>query len=69
MSDSVIVSTEYGAVRGIEKISALNERYFGFLGIPFAKSPVGELRFKVCVKSCMSSFFKHSRCDKIRRMK
>ena len=36
-----IVSTAYGAVQGIKE-----NNYVAFKGIPFAKAPVGELRFK-----------------------
>lgn len=36
-----IVETKYGLVEGIE-----NEKGFQFLGIPFAKPPIGELTFK-----------------------
>ncbi len=36
-----IVSTVYGAVQGIKE-----NNYVAFKGIPFAKAPVGELRFK-----------------------
>lgn len=47
MPDSVIVDTEYGKVKGVKKISALNSAYSAFLGIPYATPPTGELRFKV----------------------
>lgn len=46
-SEFVIVNTEYGKVRGKKTISALNTEYINFLGIPYAKKPIGELRFKV----------------------
>lgn len=45
--DFVIAKTEYGQVRGKRVISELSEPYFQFLGIPYAKSPVGERRFQV----------------------
>ena len=48
MSDDLIVATQYGKVRGIKKISALNTEYNAFFGIRYATPPVGELRFKVC---------------------
>lgn len=47
MSDFVIIATEYGKVRGIKKVSALNNAYCAFLGVRYATPPVGELRFKV----------------------
>lgn len=46
MSD-LIVDTEYGRVRGLRKVSALNTSYNAFLGIRYATPPVGNLRFKV----------------------
>lgn len=46
MSEFVIVDTEYGKVRGVKKISALNIAYKAFLGIRYATPPIGELRFK-----------------------
>jgi cholinesterase len=47
MSDVVIAETEYGKVKGVRKISALNCTYNAFLGIRYATPPIGELRFKV----------------------
>lgn len=41
-SSSPIVQTKYGPIRGV----SLNGHY-EFRGIPFAKPPVGPLRFKV----------------------
>ena len=46
---SVIVSTKYGKIEGIEShpnISAPFKSVSKFLGIPFAAPPIGELRFK-----------------------
>lgn len=47
MSEYVIADTEYGRVKGVKMISALNTAYNAFLGIRYATAPVGELRFKV----------------------
>ena len=47
MDNFVIAETEYGVVQGIKTNSILNEPYIKFLGIPYAQTPVGELRFKV----------------------
>lgn len=47
------VSTEYGMVRGRLETSYLNQKpYYSFKGIPYAKPPIGELRFKVSLKFC-----------------
>lgn len=49
MTDSsVIVEIEQGKLKGILQKSVLNgNEYCSFLGIPFAKPPVGNLRFQV----------------------
>jgi hypothetical protein len=44
-SQAPIVCISDGCVRGVEYL-----KYHGFLGIPFAKPPVGNLRFKVWTK-------------------
>lgn len=46
---TLIVDTNYGPVRGLKRTSTVGDQYFSFRGIPYAKPPVGELRFKVCV--------------------
>lgn len=44
----MIVETRLGAVRGKENKSVTSgEKYYSFLGIPYAKPPIGELRFSV----------------------
>lgn len=46
--DDLIVTTSLGKVEGKQVDSILpNEKYYAFLGIPYAKPPVGELRFMV----------------------
>lgn len=43
------VETHDGIVRGIRKFTLFrNVGYDAFLGIPYAKTPIDELRFKVC---------------------
>lgn len=47
-SEQLIVETSAGKVLGKEVKSILkNEKYYSFLGIPYAAPPVGELRFLV----------------------
>lgn len=42
------VETNSGQVRGVRKTSFLkNVDFYSFKGIPYGKSPTGELRFKV----------------------
>ncbi len=45
--DTIIVETNYGPVRGIKRTSAVGDQFFSFRGIPYAKPPIGNLRFKV----------------------
>lgn len=46
------VETKLGHIRGIRKTSILNNiDFYAFKGIPYAKSPTGELRFKVTLLS------------------
>lgn len=55
-----IVHTQYGTVRGRENVTLFDGRvYYSFRGIPYAKPPVNELRFKVSVR-CMP--YKLCRC-------
>ncbi|XP_023952031.2 esterase E4-like [Bicyclus anynana] len=43
----VIVETTSGKIEGIEVKSIIeNERFFSFLGIPYAEPPIGKLRFQ-----------------------
>ncbi|KAE8736595.1 Carboxyl/Cholinesterase 65 [Frankliniella occidentalis] len=47
MSKSIIIKTEKGPIRGKEVISDDTKgKYFSFQGIPYARPPVGPLRFK-----------------------
>ncbi|CAH2042177.1 unnamed protein product, partial [Iphiclides podalirius] len=47
ISTDVIVETKLGKIAGIEIQSIIpNEKYYSFLGIPYAKPPIDELRFK-----------------------
>jgi len=55
MANFVIAETEYGEVQGVKTDSVLNEPYIKFLGIPYAKAPLGELRFKV--RSALITYF------------
>lgn len=44
----MIVETKNGKVRGFEDESvAGGKKYFSYLGIPYAKPPIGDLRFSV----------------------
>lgn len=47
-SEVVTVTTKSGPVKGFKIASTFDYQYMNFVGIPYAKPPVGELRFKVC---------------------
>lgn len=42
-----LVNVEQGALRGKEVVLANGKVYHRFSGVPYAKPPVGDLRFKV----------------------
>ncbi|KAL7728244.1 hypothetical protein ACLKA6_007350 [Drosophila palustris] len=46
-SEEIVLSTKYGQVRGKQRRTFYNEEiYYAFEGIPYAKPPLGELRFR-----------------------
>lgn len=45
--DSTLITTAYGPVRGRLVLGARNTRFYSFQGIPYARPPIGKLRFKV----------------------
>lgn len=61
-NEKTIVNTVYGPVKGVKRKTIYGEAYFSFEKIPFAKPPLGELRYKAPqppepwteVKSCTS---------------
>nr|XP_013117290.1 unnamed protein product [Stomoxys calcitrans] len=61
--EKTIVSTIYGPVKGVKRKSIYGDAYFSFEKIPFAKPPIGELRYKAPqppepwteVRSCTST--------------
>lgn len=46
--ENIVVKTRAGPVKGFKIASSFDYEYFNFHGIPYAKPPIGELRFKVC---------------------
>lgn len=42
-----VVSTRQGRLKGRTAIDHFGRTYYSFQGIPYAKPPLGELRFKV----------------------
>lgn len=47
-SEVITVTTKSGQVKGYKIASSFDYNYVNFHGIPYAKPPVGDLRFKVC---------------------
>lgn len=57
--DNPVVETRAGKVRGSTVQSILGKVYYAFKGIPYARPPVGELRFQVSLQiSFMNVFLK-----------
>lgn len=44
--EKVIANTTYGQIKGVKWRSLYGPTYYSFEGIPFAKPPIGDLRFK-----------------------
>lgn len=52
-----VVNTQHGDVRGkLLKTLFDDGEYFSFKGIPYAKPPLNELRFKVSLMDALSNF-------------
>jgi len=47
MSGTVTVDVAEGSLRGKQTTSKSGFKYYSFKGIPYAKPPIGLLRFKV----------------------
>lgn len=47
MTKELVVHTSYGPVQGRHRVGWEGVKYVSFQGIPYARPPVGELRFKV----------------------
>lgn len=43
---NLIVKTKSGPVKGLKKETDIGKEYYSFQHIPYAKQPVGQLRFK-----------------------
>lgn len=50
INNTVIVKIESGQIRGFKRFTIIEEKpYYSFRGIPFAQTPIDELRFKVSI--------------------
>jgi carboxylesterase type B len=52
MTGIVTVTVTQGALAGREETSKCQKTYYSFRGVPYAKPPVGPLRFKVSGSPC-----------------
>jgi carboxylesterase type B len=52
-----IVNVSNGKLRGKTGTNINNGQFYSFQGIPYAKPPLGSLRFKVNLKFYVTSFF------------
>lgn len=52
-SEVETVDTNSGLVKGHKTASSFGYKYYNFHGIPYAKPPVGDLRFKVSQPVCL----------------
>ncbi|EDW14177.1 esterase B1 [Drosophila mojavensis] len=63
-NDKVVADTVYGRVKGVKWRSVYGPHYYSFEGIPFAKPPVGDLRFKAPVEP--DAWTEVRRCTRVR---
>ncbi|XP_020714307.1 esterase B1 isoform X2 [Ceratitis capitata] len=45
-NETVVTPTKYGKIKGIKRKSIYNHNFYAFEGVPYAKPPIGELRFR-----------------------
>lgn len=55
--DNVYLRIEQGLLRGKKMISRNGRQFYGFLKIPYAEPPLGQLRFKVSPLNDFYLFF------------
>lgn len=48
-TEEILVTIPQGVLRGKKEVSPYDDIYYSFQKIPYAKPPVGELRFKVSI--------------------
>jgi hypothetical protein len=49
----LVTIPELGQVRGSKMVSSSGRNFYAFRGIPYAKPPIGDLRFRVSKKSLL----------------
>lgn len=50
-----VVKIEQGQLLGKQCLNIDQSIFYSFQGIPYAKPPIGELRFKVCTKTIINN--------------
>lgn len=54
---SIVVKTTHGPVRGSIATSRKDLKFYSFKGIPYAKPPLGKLRFKVHYRNIFYKYY------------
>lgn len=49
MTKETLIETKSGPIKGLIKTSLLGDPYYSFQKIPYAKTPIGDLRFRAPV--------------------
>lgn len=48
LNEYKVINTEYGSIRGKRVLTLFDEKpYYSYRGVPYARPPINELRFKV----------------------
>lgn len=56
IKDNLVVTTETGNLVGSVRVDRKGAKFFSFTSIPYAESPVGDLRFMVCMHTIHDFF-------------
>ena len=51
--ESLVTIPNLGQIRGLQMTSASGTIFYAYRGIPYAKPPIGELRFRVKILYCL----------------
>ena len=52
LNEALAVNTKFGRVEGLWLETAMGREIAGFVGLPYAKAPIGDLRFEVNITLC-----------------
>lgn len=60
INETVLIQTTSGPIKGLQQKTQFGYEYAEFRGVPYAKPPIGELRFKVSSDLQCSNIFQES---------